>query len=401
MSCPEATAPTPKTHPRRRPPRRCWRDGALLLGLALLLAMLWGATDYLAARLRAEICLEAVQNARLLATAAQNSFRRTLVLSRALAAVAQEWSNQNRAHLAFADSHRRMAEMAHEPLFGLNDIWVADAAGSVTEASNPKALGLNIANRPYFRLLAAGGDEPVFSRLQEAGNPGALVIGFPLHEAGGGFAGVAAVRMDPWVIYRQLAAVTARPEVSAALFQRSTGRLLARTPVEPARFPALETALRGRPEMQPGPVATDGVSAEDDSVVAWSGVAGTDLVAEVQMPRAVAEAGAAGSIALLRGAAAALSVTLVLGAAVIVLARRRREAMAERDRAISVYGELLRLLDGAPVGQITSAAELPLESGTRRFALGMIRSEAEVKNQPLSYGDGGGTARILGQAPEL
>ena len=59
------------------------------------------------------------------------------------------------------------------------------------------------------------------------------------------------------------------------------------------------------------------------------------------------------------------------------------------------------LLEGAPVGQITSAAELPLPSGNRRFALAMIRSEAEVKNQPLSYGDSGGTARILAQQPEL
>ena len=59
------------------------------------------------------------------------------------------------------------------------------------------------------------------------------------------------------------------------------------------------------------------------------------------------------------------------------------------------------LLEGPPVGQITSAAELPLPSGNRRFALAMIRSEAEVKNQPLSYGDSGGTARILAQQPEL
>lgn len=58
-------------------------------------------------------------------------------------------------------------------------------------------------------------------------------------------------------------------------------------------------------------------------------------------------------------------------------------------------------LDGASVGQITSAAELPLESGNRRFALAMIRSEAEVKNQPLSYGDNSGTARILAQPPGL
>jgi folate-binding protein YgfZ len=59
------------------------------------------------------------------------------------------------------------------------------------------------------------------------------------------------------------------------------------------------------------------------------------------------------------------------------------------------------LLDSAVVGQITSAAELPLESGSRRFALAMIRSEAEVKNQPLSYGNNVGSAKILAQPPAL
>jgi len=58
-------------------------------------------------------------------------------------------------------------------------------------------------------------------------------------------------------------------------------------------------------------------------------------------------------------------------------------------------------LDGALVGQITSAAELPLDGGSRRFALAMIRSEAEMKGQPLSCGVDGGTARILAQVPAL
>ena len=58
-------------------------------------------------------------------------------------------------------------------------------------------------------------------------------------------------------------------------------------------------------------------------------------------------------------------------------------------------------LDAVAVGQITSAAELPLESGSRRFALAMIRNEAEVKNQPLTYGDNLGLAELLVQSPEL
>jgi folate-binding Fe-S cluster repair protein YgfZ len=72
---------------------------------------------------------------------------------------------------------------------------------------------------------------------------------------------------------------------------------------------------------------------------------------------------------------------------------------------------------GAPAGQITSAAELPLKTGSRRFALGMIRGEAELlsqrrepaageresRNQLFTYtaGTAAGTARILATPPSL
>jgi folate-binding protein YgfZ len=61
------------------------------------------------------------------------------------------------------------------------------------------------------------------------------------------------------------------------------------------------------------------------------------------------------------------------------------------------------LLDGAAAGHITSAAELPLRGGARRFALAMVRSEAEAKNQPLTYsGDGvSGTATLLSKPPAI
>jgi hypothetical protein len=58
---------------------------------------------------------------------------------------------------------------------------------------------------------------------------------------------------------------------------------------------------------------------------------------------------------------------------------------------------------GAVAGQITSAAELVLYTGSRVFALGMMRGEAEARNQPFSYtaGTGTGTARILAAPPVL
>jgi folate-binding protein YgfZ len=61
------------------------------------------------------------------------------------------------------------------------------------------------------------------------------------------------------------------------------------------------------------------------------------------------------------------------------------------------------MLDGAPAGHITSAAEIRLGTGKRIFALGMMRAEAEVRNLPMSYetGSGSGVARILEGAPGL
>ena len=60
-------------------------------------------------------------------------------------------------------------------------------------------------------------------------------------------------------------------------------------------------------------------------------------------------------------------------------------------------------LDGNPAGNITSATELHLPGGSRTFALGMIRGEAEVRNQPLAYtaGEVSGTARLLAAPPSL
>ena len=63
----------------------------------------------------------------------------------------------------------------------------------------------------------------------------------------------------------------------------------------------------------------------------------------------------------------------------------------------------LTLDGGAAAGQITSAAELKLATGSRVFALGMIRGEAEARNLPLAYtaGTATGTARILAAPPGL
>lgn len=60
-------------------------------------------------------------------------------------------------------------------------------------------------------------------------------------------------------------------------------------------------------------------------------------------------------------------------------------------------------LDGAPAGRITSATGLKLVSGTRVFALAMMRSEAEGRNEAMNYSTGtdSGTARLLAAPPAL
>jgi len=60
-------------------------------------------------------------------------------------------------------------------------------------------------------------------------------------------------------------------------------------------------------------------------------------------------------------------------------------------------------LNGAPAGQITSAAELALAKGKRIFALAMMRGEAEARNLPMQYAAGSavGIARILDGPPKL
>ncbi len=75
----------------------------------------------------------------------------------------------------------------------------------------------------------------------------------------------------------------------------------------------------------------------------------------------------------------------------------------ELSGPVPAAGAELTLEGGAVAGQITSAAELPLRTGSRVFALGMIRDEAEVGNQSFTYttGTATGTARILAAPPVL
>jgi folate-binding protein YgfZ len=74
----------------------------------------------------------------------------------------------------------------------------------------------------------------------------------------------------------------------------------------------------------------------------------------------------------------------------------------ELDGPVANAGTEL-LLGDVQAGQITSAAELPLAAGSRVFALGMIRREAETRNELFTYraGSDAGTARILTTPPKF
>lgn len=59
--------------------------------------------------------------------------------------------------------------------------------------------------------------------------------------------------------------------------------------------------------------------------------------------------------------------------------------------------------EGAVAGTITSAAQLPLASGARGFAMAIVRAEAEIGDPQLNYAveNATGTARILATPPTL
>ena len=73
----------------------------------------------------------------------------------------------------------------------------------------------------------------------------------------------------------------------------------------------------------------------------------------------------------------------------------------ELSGPVPAAGTELVLEDGKAAGQITSAAELALAGGRRVFALGMMRAEAELRDQPFQYtaASATGTARILAAPP--
>ena len=71
----------------------------------------------------------------------------------------------------------------------------------------------------------------------------------------------------------------------------------------------------------------------------------------------------------------------------------------ELTGSVPASGTELTAEGGVIAGHITSAAELKLASGSRVFALGMLKGEAEARNLALAYS--GGTARILASAPEF
>jgi folate-binding protein YgfZ len=75
----------------------------------------------------------------------------------------------------------------------------------------------------------------------------------------------------------------------------------------------------------------------------------------------------------------------------------------ELDGPVPGAGVELKLADGSQAGHITSAAELPLERGSRAFALAMVRAEAEAKEEILHYSSatGEGTGRIQATPPAL
>ena len=73
----------------------------------------------------------------------------------------------------------------------------------------------------------------------------------------------------------------------------------------------------------------------------------------------------------------------------------------ELSGPVAAPGTELFQEDGTPAGNITSAAEVPLAAGTRVFALGVVRAEAERQSRPFTYtvGTTKGSGSILAEPP--
>lgn len=82
---------------------------------------------------------------------------------------------------------------------------------------------------------------------------------------------------------------------------------------------------------------------------------------------------------------------------------RRHLRPIELTGPVPAVGTALTLDGGADAGRITSAAELPLSSGPRKFALAMLSAEAETGDRVLHYkvAEDEGSARILATPPVL
>jgi folate-binding protein YgfZ len=82
---------------------------------------------------------------------------------------------------------------------------------------------------------------------------------------------------------------------------------------------------------------------------------------------------------------------------------RALELTPDNPVELPVTGTELRVAgsgsDAKPAGAVTSVATMQRNGARRIFAIAMIRAEAEVRNQPLTYL--GGTAQILHTPPKL
>ncbi len=75
----------------------------------------------------------------------------------------------------------------------------------------------------------------------------------------------------------------------------------------------------------------------------------------------------------------------------------------ELEGPVPAPGTELKRQGGTAAGEIRSAAELPLASGLRVFALAIIRAEAEVGNESFAYtaDEATGTAQLLSAPPSF
>lgn len=275
---------------------------------------------------------------------------------------------QTRQNLLQRDSAEGVAAIedhlkavATQERFGILQISIADAGGTLIWSSVPNWAPISIADREHFQTHKAGRTEMFVSApvLGRASGKWSIQLTRPIWGEDGAFAGIAVVSLDPLLLSARLGAIHFEPNQTAAVLLLPEGTMIARSravqqvlgqmirPSHPV-LAAASAATRGY-------LRTSSLLDDGEVVMAFHRVAETSLLVLVSEDWAVSKASLDELQRWIRGvyaAASLLSFAALVALIQVRIARRTREdlklAQAARNAAEAVREEFARILLGSP-----------------------------------------------------